>query len=64
MLETLEIHQDPPKLRTFSNVVLVSAMQQEPCVAEGGDELHFLSVQNKQVGLGHIVVSPQMLLLA
>ena len=37
--------QEPPQ---YSKVVVVSAMQEAPCVTEGGDELHYLSVLNKQ----------------
>ena len=38
--------QDPLQ---YSKMVVVSAMQEAPCVTEGGDELHYLSVLNKQV---------------
>ena len=37
---------------SYTKVVVVSAMQEWPCLAEGGDELHYLSVLNKQVCTG------------
>ena len=37
--------EEPP----FTKVVVVSAMQDGPCLADGGDKLHYLSILNKQV---------------
>lgn len=37
--------EEPP----YTKVVVVSAMQDAPCFAEGGDKLHYLSILNKQV---------------
>lgn len=36
----------------YTKVVVVSAMQEGQCLADGGDKLHYLSVLNKQVSLG------------
>ena len=37
--------EEPP----YTKVVVVSAMQDVPCLADGGDKLHYLSILNKQV---------------
>jgi hypothetical protein len=41
-----QLEEEEPQ---YTKVVVVSAMQDIPCLAEGGDKLHYLSVLNKQV---------------
>ena len=36
---------------SYTKVVVLSAMQEAPCITDGGDELHYQSVRNKQVTL-------------
>ena len=47
--------REPPQ---YSKVVVVSAMQEAPCVTDGGDELHYLSVLNKQASGLHRLYKP------
>jgi len=41
-----QLEEEEPQ---YTKVIVVSAMQDIPCLAEGGDKLHYLSVLNKQV---------------
>lgn len=43
------VYQVEEEEQQYNKVVIVSAMQEMPCLAEGGDRLHYLSVLNKQV---------------
>lgn len=55
---SMEVSPPPPQKERFylpegdppgvAKVIMVSALQQDPCSADGGDELHYLSVRNKQ----------------
>lgn len=42
-----EAQSDEPK--PYTKVVVLSAVQESPCITDGGDKLHFQSVKNKQV---------------
>ena len=47
--EASELMPQEEEPRPYTRVVVLSALQESPCLTEGGDELHFLSVKNKQV---------------
>lgn len=43
------------QIKPYTRVVVLSALQESPCLTEGGDKLHFMSVKNKQVCLHSFV---------
>lgn len=54
-----DVYNSDPKLVSaqeeeephYTKVILVSALQEQSCIAEGGNELHYFSVRNKQASL-------------